>query len=200
MAYSFFHGYLNLVLPKTGTQEKNLKELMEDYEAQNHIKFAAYKLFILIPKSQVCFVSLKNEHSPSVDESQSLSVKEITVAGVQKRPYKNAVYKINTGRGDEKIYVSAEYATPLRTFLEVVKHTGRHTEYYNQHKNDIILQFYLTLKQILETTGLNDFCELIYYEDFPQNSETNNIHYYDVGKILLTRLKELKKNLREKSE
>ncbi|XP_018576991.1 stimulator of interferon genes protein [Anoplophora glabripennis] len=200
MAYSFFHGYLNLVLPKTGTEEKNLKELMEDYEAENRILFAAYKLFILIPKSLECFVSLKNEHSPSVDESQSLPVKEITVAGVQKRVYKNAVYKINTGRLDEKIYVSAEYATPLRTFLEVVKHTGRHTEYYDKHKNDIILQFYLTLKQILKRTGLDEFCELIYYEDYPQNTEANSTPYYDVGKIILTRIKELKKYQREKIE
>lgn len=128
------------------------------------------------------------------------------MAGVKDRVYKNAVYKINTGKTDKKIYVSAEYATPLRTFAEVFNHAGIHTgeppkrcphifsfnsmltfvwkfdglvkllkwnfvfeikyflEYYNKHKNDIVLQFYLTLKKVLEKDRLNEFCELIYYE------------------------------------
>ncbi|KAJ8945571.1 hypothetical protein NQ314_009192, partial [Rhamnusium bicolor] len=70
MAYSFFYGYLKFMLPKTGTEEKGIKEVMQDYEGQNGIEFAAYKLFILIPKSLNCFVSLKNDYSPSVDESR----------------------------------------------------------------------------------------------------------------------------------
>ncbi|KAJ8916821.1 hypothetical protein NQ315_005828 [Exocentrus adspersus] len=200
MAYSFFHGYLKLVLPKTGIEDKNLKELMEDYEAQHKIQFSVYKLFILIPKSLYCPISLKNESSPSVDESDSLSGKIKTIAGVRNRVYKNAVYKISPGKGKDKIYVSAEYATPLRTFLEVVNHTGNHTDYYNKHKNDIILQFYLTLKNVLEKTGLSEFCELIYYEDYPHNNYIHPIPYYDVGKIILTRLKELKKNPHQKTE
>lgn len=73
-------------------------------------------------------------------------MKEITVAGVQKRPYKNAVYKINTGRGDKKVYVSAEYATPLRTFLEVVKHTGRHTGEFHQKKHFKMVVSYSNLR------------------------------------------------------
>ncbi|KAJ8975245.1 hypothetical protein NQ317_007365 [Molorchus minor] len=198
MAYSFFHGYLKLVLPKTGTEEKNLKELMQDYEDQNKIEFPIYKLFVLIPKSLKCFVSLKNEYSPSIDESSSLPEKKLTIAGVQNRSYKNAVYKINSEKTKSKIYVSAEYATPLKTFKDVFDTTGEHTGYYEKHKNDIILQFYITLKKVLERTGLNQFCELIYYEDWYKDQD-NQICYYDVGKIILKRLKELKKQ-REKME
>lgn len=69
MAYSYYHGYLKLILPDTGTEDKNLKELMEIYEGEHGVKFAAYKLFILIPLSLRCWVSLKNDFSPSVDES-----------------------------------------------------------------------------------------------------------------------------------
>lgn len=194
MAYSFFHGYLNLVLPKTGREDKNLKEIMQDYEDKNHINFSNYKLFILIPKSMRCFVSLKNEYSPSIEESTSLDPKIITVAGVQDRVYKNAVYKIVSGGIDKKktyIYVSAEYATPLKTFKDVFDSRGIHSEYYNKHKKDIILQFYLTLGKVLEEKGLSDACELIYYEDCYQRD--GNTYYYDVGEVIQERLKELKR-------
>ncbi|KAG5875749.1 hypothetical protein JTB14_002051 [Gonioctena quinquepunctata] len=193
MAYSFFHGYLNIVLPKTGNEEKNLKELMQDYEDKNNINFNVYKLFILIPKSMTCFISLKNEYSPSIDESSSLPEKIITVAGVKDRVYKNAVYKIVSDK-NKKIYVSAEYATPLKTFKDVFDKTGPHSDFYNKHKKEIILQFYLTLKKVLEGTGMNEFCELIYFED--SYEEDGTTRYYDVGRIIQTRLKKF----REKTE
>lgn len=69
MAYSYYHGYLKLIMHDTGTEDKNLKELMEIYEDEHGVKFEAYKLFILIPFSLKCWVSLKNYFSPSVDES-----------------------------------------------------------------------------------------------------------------------------------
>lgn len=69
MAYSFYNGYLKLILQKTGDEDKNLRELMEIYEDQHGVNFEAYKLFILIPISLHCFVSLKNDFSQSIDES-----------------------------------------------------------------------------------------------------------------------------------
>lgn len=150
MAHSFFHGYLKLVLPKTGDAEKNLEELMQDYEGKHGVKFKCYKLFILIPKSLYCPPTLMSEYSPSIEESkvrcvgsqgpinrkknkwykkvflQSLEEKQLTVAGVQKRVYKNSVYKINSEDG-QKFYVVAEYATPLKTFKDVVKYNGQHS-------------------------------------------------------------------------
>lgn len=56
-------------MQKTGAEDKNLRELMEIYEDKHNIEFQAYKLFILIPTSLRCFVSLKNDFSPLVDES-----------------------------------------------------------------------------------------------------------------------------------
>ncbi|XP_050499273.1 stimulator of interferon genes protein homolog isoform X2 [Diabrotica virgifera virgifera] len=191
MAYSFFFGYLNLVLPKTGREDKHLKEIMEDYEGSNGITFAVHKLFILIPKSMKCFVSLKNEYSPSVDESRPLEQKVMTVAGVIDRPYKNSVYKISSEKNDY-LYVSAEYATPVKTFYDGLE-SRQHAENFHKHKKDIILQFYLTLKRVLEQKGLNQFCELIYYEDSYQKDGVTC--YYDVGKIIHERIKGLKKSL-----
>ncbi|RZB40761.1 TMEM173 domain containing protein [Asbolus verrucosus] len=187
MAYSFFYGYLHLIIPKTGNSEKNLEELMKDYEDKHHVQLKFYKLFILIPKSLYCFTSLMDtESSPSIEESSSLDSIVRTVAGVQNRVYKNSVYKIN-GPDDRKIYVAAEYATPLKTFKEVVSYNGEHSNHYMKHKDDVVLQFYLTLKKVLkEHENCTNYCELIFYDDKDENGR-----YKDVGKILLQRIKKL---------
>ncbi|CAH1106636.1 unnamed protein product [Psylliodes chrysocephalus] len=191
MAYSFFHGYLNYVLPNTGGEDKNLKEIMTDFESKNGIKFEVYKLFILVPKSMRCPVSLENEYSPSIQESRSLEEKIKTVAGVRNRVYKNAVYKIVSKNGN-RLYVSAEYATPLKTFANVCNARGVHAESYEKLKMDIISKFYLTLIRILDDNGLNELCEVIYFEDSYKNSN-GELCYYDVGEIIRSRIKELKK-------
>lgn len=69
MAYSFFNGYLKLIMQKSGNEDKNLRDLMEIYEGEHGVKFREYKLFILIPISLRCFVSLQNDFFPTVEES-----------------------------------------------------------------------------------------------------------------------------------
>lgn len=38
MASSFYHGYLKFVLPEYGDKQKNLKDLILDYEAKEGVK------------------------------------------------------------------------------------------------------------------------------------------------------------------
>lgn len=112
---------------------------------------------------------------------QTLPEKQITVAGVHNRVYKNAVYKISCGN-NKKVYVSAEYASPLKTFNDVVNSSSDHagetyykhllfvkfiktfSVYYKKHKNEITLQFFLTLQKILEDTKCHEICELVFFE------------------------------------
>lgn len=54
MAHSFFYGYLQLVLSKSCSGQKNFKENVEVYESNNSVKFATKKLYILIPLSAHC--------------------------------------------------------------------------------------------------------------------------------------------------
>lgn len=61
MAYSFFHGFLQIVLPKTGTDQKGIKELMEDFESSHNIRFRYNKLLVLIPLSLSCPVSVADK-------------------------------------------------------------------------------------------------------------------------------------------
>lgn len=84
-------------------------------------------------------------------------------AGVKGRVYKNSVYKLKMK--DKKMYVSAEYATPLRTLQDVIYTSHRHGRIYKQYKNDILLAFYNTLKELIETSeDCADVCDLIYYD------------------------------------
>lgn len=65
MAHSFYHGYLRLILPKTGGEDKNLIEIIGCYSDRNKVNVYP-KLFILFPKSAICPVSLEG---PNIVES-----------------------------------------------------------------------------------------------------------------------------------
>ncbi|XP_066140507.1 stimulator of interferon genes protein [Euwallacea fornicatus] len=189
MAYSFFYGYINYILnDKIGLPNKHLKEMLEDYESKNGIRFEVYKIFLLIPKSLKCFESLQ-DCSKIMEMRSTLLEKKITVAGVRERVYKNSVYTIHdTSMTDKPIYVCAEYTTPIKTFMEVYGHTTAHTDYYDRQKNEILFQFYYTLRRILERNGMDAICELVFYEDMDDRQQ-----YYDTGRILLEKINEIKK-------
>lgn len=194
MAYSFFYGYINYMLMKKGNPDKDLKEMMEDYESSNNIKFEVYKIFILIPKSLNCFESIQ-DGSEIMEMRSTLPEKKITVAGVRERVYKHSVYSIKHPKAKKHVYVCAEFATPLKTFKEVFTNATAHTEFYNRHRNDILLQFYLTLRQILQHNKMDRMCELVFYEDLDKDG-----NYHDVGRILLTKIEEVKKRTEPKDE
>lgn len=60
MAYSYYFGYLNIVVPCRGDATKGLKEHMLDYEGNQGIKFAATKLYIFVPLSGYCPTTLSD--------------------------------------------------------------------------------------------------------------------------------------------
>ncbi|XP_019881480.1 stimulator of interferon genes protein homolog [Aethina tumida] len=184
MAYSYYYGYLNLILNKIGESDLNLKDAMQIYESKEEIKFELYKMFILIPKSMHCLVSL--DESVDIECAKSLLEKTITRAGVRDRVYKNPVYKIKSDDGWK--YLVAEYASPLKTFKEVVEHSRheRHSYIYRCLQSDIVQQFYITLNQILSDNRASELCDLIYYEDIDMDGKT-----LDISKILMTRIKQL---------
>lgn len=106
------------------------------------VRFRVKKLFILMPQSALCRETL-NDPELGIEESsvslrfllnylyninkplQSLPEKVISVAGVKDRVYKNSVYKILTDNASEKVYVCLEFATPLKTFYDVLHSSSR---------------------------------------------------------------------------
>lgn len=63
MAYSFFHGYLQIVLPHKGTDQKGIQEIIRDFEAQQGVVFSSHKLFVLIPLSLHCPATIEQTSS-----------------------------------------------------------------------------------------------------------------------------------------
>lgn len=61
MAYSFFHGYLQIVLPHKGTDQKGIKEMIHDFEAKEGVTFSCDRLLVLIPLSLHCPATVEQE-------------------------------------------------------------------------------------------------------------------------------------------
>ncbi|KAK9719058.1 Transmembrane protein 173 [Popillia japonica] len=195
MAYSFFHGYLQIVLPHKGTDQKGIQEIIRDFEAQQGVVFSSHKLFVLIPLSLHCPATIE-QTSSIVELAQNLPEITVSRAGVCKRSYKSTVYKIRRSQ-TEKEYVCLEYATPLQTLFDIIKHRTEHANDYELHKRELVLQFYLTLRTLLNNDpDCKDHCELIFFDD-----KTDNGQDVDVGEVVLEHLNSYKsKNCRKRSK
>lgn len=181
IAHSFYHGYLKINL----APEDGLKDKMMIYEAEENVNFHQHKLYVLVPLSLYCPPTLESVSS-RIEKAKTLDPITKNRAGVINRVYKNAVYKINytSGNQQEKLYICAEYATPLKTLDEVTNKTGLHSEYYKKHKSELINQFYETLTSLIaEDPDMANTCEVIYYKDKKANGDL-----IDVGDLILKKL------------
>ncbi|XP_077302635.1 transmembrane protein sting isoform X2 [Arctopsyche grandis] len=187
MAYSFFYGYLNIILPNKGDQNYGLKELMDIFESSERIKFGTKKLFIMIPRSLYCPPNLcEVSKGPKfrMEAAKNLEAVERHRAGVKSRMYTSSVYKIHVRDQKGPMYVAAEGATPLLTLFETIKNDGVHQKYYRENQDEIILQFYLTLKHLIESSvECKDICELVYYDNIEENVNVGELLYRRVIEI-----------------
>ncbi|XP_033227920.1 stimulator of interferon genes protein isoform X2 [Belonocnema kinseyi] len=140
MACSYFYGYLKIILPADGKENKGLLGRIEEFE-DNELKnqtFPVKKLFILIPASFYIPPNLKEISNEWLEPiPQKLSYISIDRAGVARRPYKNTAYKIHPGgygSGKAPIYVVTEGATPMMTFFEAQQYKHRFSDYDERGK------------------------------------------------------------------
>ncbi|XP_046418352.1 stimulator of interferon genes protein-like isoform X1 [Neodiprion fabricii] len=189
MAYSYFYGYLNIVLPSVGDEKKGLYENIKVYESQNGVEVPVKKLFILIPTSLHIPPNLEEASYYWMESAKKLESVVKHRAGVVHRTYHNSVYKIHPRgqRGnDSKVYVITEGATPLLTFYEVLEHSDKDSSSYKEYKKEIAGSFYRTLRHIIRSKPeCRDLCELIYYEDYDSDGKKVNI-----AEILLEKIDE----------
>ncbi|XP_015428681.1 PREDICTED: stimulator of interferon genes protein [Dufourea novaeangliae] len=190
MAFSYYYGYLRLVLPSTGTLHKGLVEKIENIEDSHNITLATHKLLILIPSSSYIPPDLKEASYKWMESVVELEEEQRDRAGVKGRKYRNNVYKIyqNGVRLNSKpLYVVAEGATPLVTFYEVLKHNHTETNVYQKYNRDIIKSFYKKLKYLIDNDPeCTDICELIYYNDYNDNGTKVN-----VAQVIINRLSQI---------
>lgn len=193
MAYSYYYGYLRLILPSTGTTTKGIIEKIENFEDKHNIHFPVHKLFILIPASGYIPPDLKEASNKWMESAQELEEERRNRAGVIGRTYHNNAYKIYPGgqrSGVDPIYIVVEGATPLLTFYEVQKHNHAESSIYRQFKHEIITAFHTTLYNILQSElETRDLCELIYYHDYePDGTKVN------IAKIILERISNIQRS------
>lgn len=198
MAYGFFYGYLNLILPNHGHGEsKNLKERIEKFQREEELgsdSFPIKKLFILIPRSSYLPGNLKEL---AEDRMEALKKKQLDPvilnrAGVMGRNYGGTtVYRIKCDEskfGRKHIYAAVEGATPLLTLYNIYENAAARVRFSREHKEELIFVFYKTLFNILQNDArTRDFCHLIYYNDLDEYGNRVN-----VGDIVLSEIERLK--------
>lgn len=190
LAYSYYYGYLKVILPSTGSLNKGLIEKIENTEDIHNINITVHKLFILIPSSSYIPPDLKEASYQWMESAMDLEDEVRNRAGVKRRSYHNSVYKIypNGQRSNVPQYIVVEGATPLLTFFEVQKHSHSETNIYKKYCKEIVQKFYIKLQELIDNDPeCADLCELIYYDDYDCNKTKINI-----AKILLERLSKIK--------
>ncbi|XP_031829838.1 transmembrane protein sting [Nomia melanderi] len=190
MALSYYHGYLKLIIPSTGTRHKGIREKIENIEDQHNISIATHKLLILIPASSYIPPDLKEVSNRWMESVVELEEEKRDRAGVKGRSYRNNVYKIYEGgiqSNSSSTYIVAEGATPLLTFFESQKHAHSESVIYKKYSKEIIKKFYQKLKELIDDDPeCKDLCELIYYEDYDDTGTKVN-----VAKVILNRLSQI---------
>ncbi|CAL1676652.1 unnamed protein product [Lasius platythorax] len=191
MAYSYYYGYLRLILPNPGTTySKGIREKIENFEDKHNVTFPVHKLFILIPSSGYIPPNLKEASEQWMESAKELEEEKRDRAGTIGRTYRNNAYKIySNGRnsGASPVYVVVEGATPLLTFYEVQKHSHPESIAYRQYRNEITMRFYQKLREILQSEpDTRNLCELIYYNDCDSKEAKVN-----VAKVILEKISEI---------
>ncbi|KAK7137647.1 hypothetical protein R3I94_013333 [Phoxinus phoxinus] len=137
LAWSFYIGYLKLVLPV-------LQNKISQYSSTG-ARLSSSRLLILLPLNAVV-PSKPEEEDTNVVFHENLPELELDVAGVRQRSYKNSIYKITQ---DNKTFSCVlEYATPLRTLYQMSQE--RSAGFGERERKQQVLLFYRTLSQILE--------------------------------------------------
>ena len=117
LAWSYYFGYLKLVLPVLEDQISK----SEDYR----FKITKKKLFILLPKSCYTYETI-DKADPRVISDGNLPPYERNRGGIFKRVYMHTVHRVEMsemplpdGDVEEPYYIILEYATPLMTLYDM---------------------------------------------------------------------------------
>ncbi|CAG5992801.1 stimulator of interferon genes protein [Menidia menidia] len=143
LAWSFYLGYLQLLLP---CLEDSIIAFCATHQASSPLwGRGSKKLFILIPLDTNIPDKLE-EVDDNIRFYDNLPNKELNRAGIQGRVYKHSVYRVHDehGRGHDCV---VEYATPLLTLYRMSQDRG--AGFGEPERRQQVLLFYRTLQEIL---------------------------------------------------
>ena len=112
LAWSYYFGYLKLVLP-----------ILEERigKSEYRYKIARKKLFILLPKNCYTYATI-TEADERIKCAENLEEYTKDRGGIRKRSYKHTVHRIEMPRPDggiDEYHVVLEYATPLMSLYKM---------------------------------------------------------------------------------
>uniref|UniRef100_A0A3B3ZLF8 Stimulator of interferon genes protein n=1 Tax=Periophthalmus magnuspinnatus TaxID=409849 RepID=A0A3B3ZLF8_9GOBI len=141
LAWSFYLGYLQLVLPQA------ISAFCASHQSSASLwSRGSKRLFILIPINANISHKLENEDE-RVHFYDSLPNSQLDRGGVRGRVYKHSVYRVFNHKGQAHDCV-LEYATPLLTLHSMSQ--DRSAAFGEPQRREQVLLFYRTLRDILE--------------------------------------------------
>nr|XP_019937633.1 PREDICTED: stimulator of interferon genes protein isoform X1 [Paralichthys olivaceus] len=182
LAWSFYLGYLRLVLPRLETSI----ELFRSAHQFNGSSWGhgSKKLLILIPLNANISHKLEDEDN-CITFYDNLPNNEIDRAGVRGRVYKHSVYRVAGEDGKDRECV-VEYATPLLTLYNMSQESS--AGFGEPERRHQVLIFFRTLQNILEQSlECRNRYTLILINDVPKDDP----HF--LSKTILTHLQQQEK-------
>ncbi|XP_068708910.1 stimulator of interferon genes protein 2-like [Montipora foliosa] len=144
LAWSYYFGYLKLVLPVLEDQISK----SEDYR----FKITKKKLFILLPKSCYTYETI-DKADPRVISDGNLPAYERNRGGILKRVYRHTVHRVEMplpdGDVEEPYYIILEYATPLMTLYDMSRNAEAGLS--REQRDEQVVLFIQKLKEILDS-------------------------------------------------
>ncbi|XP_008942075.1 PREDICTED: stimulator of interferon genes protein, partial [Merops nubicus] len=165
LAWSYYIGYLKIVLPR-------VKKSMEEFSRANPNVLAyreTWKLHILIPLNCDICDDLEKADS-NIQYLTDLTETTLSRAGIKKRVYKHSLYRIRD-EDNQLWHCALEFATPLQSLYAMSQ--DECAAFSREDRLEQAKLFYRTLEDILkgskECVGTY---RLIAYEE-PEEAETN---------------------------
>ena len=165
LAWSYYYGYLKLVLPHL--QETVEKAVAPDFAVGDDDMCSAIKvrkLFIIISKNCSCYSGLIEADKDHIKSAGRLPAFYMTRAGVELRPYQHSLYRVEA-KGKPAIHVILEFATPLLAMNDMSEDKISH--FSKEDRNTQVMAFYNKLKYILEQSkqAIRDRYKLVLISD-----------------------------------
>ena len=148
LAWSYYYGYLKLVLPHLYEQLE--KAVAPDFLVDgNDMRDAVdvRKVFIIISKECKCYKGLIEVDEGHIQKEGNLPAFHLTRAGVVSRPYQHCLYRV-TAKDKPAIFVIMEFATPLLAMNDMCD--DERADFTVDDRDTQVMAFYNKLKIILE--------------------------------------------------
>ncbi|KAM9071038.1 stimulator of interferon genes protein [Sarcophilus harrisii] len=179
LAWSYYIGYLKLILPGLQTRIQIYNQFNKDVLRSPE----GHRLHILIPLD--CSVPDNlSQADPNIQFLQELPQHKLDRAGIKGRIYTNSIYKISEDGQPAEVCV-LEFATPLQTLFAMSQ--DARAGFSREDRLEQAKLFCRTLEDILEDAPeARDCCRLVVYQE-PEDKAVSN---FSLSKEILRHLRQ----------